>query len=137
MGARIAVRGEYRIDPPLKLSEIKESGFLSSEDGGGAIRSIVLALTHDERETDEAVTTVITCSRVVPWMASPFDPRGLLEDVEELRAECAGHTVTGQMVLYDAERLGCVSRVVATPEGVREEGGRIVWPDGTEVDPLW
>lgn len=137
MGARIAVRGEFRIDPPLKLSEIKESGFLSDDDGGSQIRSIVLVLDHEEMETDTSVTTVVTCSRVVPWMASPFDPRGLPEDVEELRAECGGHTVTGQMVLYDSERLGYASRVIADSSGVREEEARLVWPDGTEADPLY
>jgi hypothetical protein len=137
MGLKIAVRGEFHIDPPLKWAEIKNSRFLHSDQGGTEITDVILQVTANEFDDDEGVRTVITCDRVVPWMASPYDPSNLLENVEDLRAECAGHTVTGQMVLYDIERLGYVGRVVSDAEGVREERARLIWPDGSEVDPLY
>lgn len=136
MSHRIAVRGEFLIDPPLKWSEIKNSRFLHSADGGAEVTDLVLAVSTEEYDTDEGVSTVITCDRAVPWSHSPYDPRNLLEDAKELRAECAGHTVTGQMVLYDAERLGLVIRVVSDADGVREEQARLAWPSGGEADPL-
>jgi hypothetical protein len=137
MGLQIAVRGEFHIDPPLKWVEVKNSRFLHTDQGGTEITDVVLQVTAEEFDDDEGVRTVITCNRVVPWTASPYDPRNLLENMEELRAECTGHTVTGQMILYDIERVGYVSRIVSDSEGVREERALLIWPDGSEADPLY
>lgn len=131
------VLGEYRIDPPLKWSEIKKSGFLSSDQGGSQITDIVLQLTQEERDTDTEFITVVTCDRVIPWTDSTYDPRNLLENAKELIAECGGHSVTGQMVAYDTEAVGYVIRVVVDAAGAREEKARMVWPDGSEVESLY
>lgn len=136
MGARIFVRGELRIEPPLKLSQIKASSFLPVGDGGGRIAEIELQLARDETETDTSLVTVVTCNRVAPWTSSPYDARNLLESVEALMEECAGHDVTGQLVMYDSEFLGCVARIVVDENGVREERAQLVWPDGSEAEPL-
>lgn len=137
MGPRIAVRGEFRIDPPLKWSEIKVSSFLPQEQGGSEITDLVLQVLSEERETEEGVITVLTCDRAIPWTHSPYDPANLLENAEELRAECAGHDVSGEMVLYDTERVGYVTRIAIDGDGVREERARLLWPDGEEAEPLY
>lgn len=137
MGFRFAVRGEFRIDPPLKWSEIKGSSFLREEQGGTEVTDIVLQVSTQSFDAEEGVRTVITCDRAVPWSHAPYDPRNLLENVYTLRAECVGHKVTGQVVLYDMERVGHVSRIVSDEKGVREEQARLVWPDGEDADPLY
>lgn len=137
MGLRISVRGEFRIEPPLKWSEIKTSSFLHAEQGGSGITDLVLQVTSQEYDTEEGLNTVITCDRAVPWTHSPYDPANLLENAEDLRAECAGHEVSGAMILYDTERVGYVTRIVMDANGVREERARLVWPDGEEAEPLY
>lgn len=136
MSVRMFVRGEYRIDPPLTLAEVEKSSFLSEQEGGSQITDIVLSLEHEERRTETEVITTITCSRVIPWSASAYDPCNLLENVQGLVAECRGHAVTGEVVAYDADLTGYVMRVVADADGVREEKARMIWPDGSEVEPL-
>lgn len=137
MADEMSVQGEFRIDPPLKWPEIKNHGLLSQEDGGTRITDIVLQVAATETDTDEGVHTVVTCARVVPWRGSVYDAENLLANVEELRAECAGHTVTGEMVLYSRDYPGYVMRVVSDADGVRKEAARLVWPDGSEAKPLW
>ena len=95
MALRLKLRGEYRIDPPLKWSEIRNNPFLSPKDGGTGLHPVTLRLTAENQETDDALTTIITCSAVGPLMESPFDPGNLEKAVNELRAECEGLTVTG------------------------------------------
>lgn len=136
MGLSIVVRGELRIDPPLKWSEIRKSRFLRTEEGGTEVTDLVLDVHAARQDTDEGMNTVITCDRAVPWNTSPHDPRNLLENVRGLRAENPGHTVTGELVLYDADFLGDVRRIVSDDVGVREEKARLVWPDGTEAETL-
>lgn len=137
MGMRISVRGEFRIEPPLKWSEIKVSSFLHAEQGGSGITDLVLQVISEDHDTEDGVNTVITCDRAVPWTHSPYDPANLLENAEDLRAECAGHEVTGEMVLYDTERVGLVTRIVMDAEGVREERARLLWPNDEEAEPLY
>jgi Family of unknown function (DUF6205) len=136
MAARMLVRGEYRIEPPLKWVQIKESSFLPSDRGGSQVSDVVLQLTEEERETDEGVFVTVTCDKVAPWTASTCDPVNLLDSVKDLVAECAGHNVTGEMIAYDTEYLGYVTRVIVDDEGAREERARLVWPDGSEAESL-
>ncbi|MFE0472457.1 DUF6205 family protein [Streptomyces sp. NPDC058947] len=137
MSLRLVVRGEFRIDPPLKWSDIRNSRFLPADHGGTEITDIVLQVQTETTDDDEGVRTLFTCDRVVPWTRAPYSPTTMLENVEDLRTECSGHSVTGEMVLYDTERVGYVTRVVSDRDGVREERARLVWPDGSEVEPLY
>lgn len=136
MAARMRVVGEFRIEPPLILSEIKQSSFLPDSEGGSRAGDVVLKLDRRSTETDTEVVTAITCECAVPWTTSTYDARNLLEDVKELVAECEGHKVSGQMIAYDIETW-YVTRVVVDSDGVREDVAKMVWPDGTEVESLY
>lgn len=130
------MRGEFSIEPPLKLSEIRDSDFLPADEGNLQLASIELLLSRAERETDAEVITTITCDRVVPWTSAPCNPGDLLESVRVLIAECQGHKISGQIVLYDEDHLGCVSRVIVDESGAREERAELVWPDGSKAKAL-
>lgn len=136
MAARMRVVGEFRIEPPLTLAEIKQSNFLPASEGGSHVGDMVLQLDHSSTETDTEVVTVITCKRAVPWTTNTYDARNLLEDAKGLVAECGEHKVFGQMTAYDTETW-YVTRVVVDEDGVREEEAKMIWPDGTEVESLY
>ena len=136
MSDRMFVRGEYRIEPPLTLAEVEKSSFLPESEGGAQVPDIVLSLDREEHRTETQVVTTITCSRATPWTTSAYDPGNLLEDVQALVAECRGHAVTGEVVAYDSDLTGYVMRVVADSDGVRQETARMIWPDGSSVEPL-
>ncbi|MCP9209671.1 DUF6205 family protein [Streptomyces sp. NEAU-Y11] len=135
MSIRMAVRGEFRIDPPLKWPAIKDSAYLANGDGA-AMTDIILRVDAEESDTEDGIHTVITSSRVVPWTSAPYDPRNLLSNIKDLQAECTGHVIQGQMVLYDVEMPGYITRVILDEAGPREERARLVWPDGSEAEPL-
>lgn len=132
MSARIQVRGELVIEPALKWREIKKSRFVPGDPPRFDDPGVMLLVTSKDNETDEGVTTVISCNRVVPWSHSPYDPGDLAEDLRELCTELDGHSVTGEVVLYDTESRDIRRLVVAGGE-VREDRARTLWPDGTPV----
>lgn len=130
------VRGELRIDPPLKWGQIRESRFYDA-DGigrpGDRQPDVLLDVEREDTETEEGIVTRLHCRRVIPYQSAPYTARTLLEDVRELYEAFPGHAVRGQLVAYD-EEPGQIWRVVADDAGVRKEWARLVWPDGTEVE---
>lgn len=136
MSVRVTVRGEFRIEPPLDWFEIKDSPFSVTKNGLDD-QDVILAITNKNIETNRGIETVISCDRVIPLMEAPYDARNLLEDVRALRAKFEGHAVTGEMVVYNLDEPGDIRRVIAGPDGVREESAQILWPDGTPVALLY
>lgn len=131
--ARIQVRGELVIEPALKWCEIKKSRFALGDHLGPDDPGIMLLVASEDHETDEGVNTVISCSRVIPWSRSPYDPGDLAGDVRELCAELEGHSVTGEMTLYDTDMRGDLRRVIVRGGEVSEDRARMMWSDGTPV----
>lgn len=135
------VRGELTIKPPLKWRQIHESRFYAEgmdRRAGRGIPSaarpdVVLDVLREDTATEEGFNTRLYCTRAVPYQGAPYTAGTLVEDIEELCAAFPGHTIRGQIVLYD-EEPGSVRRVIADDDGVREERARLVWPDGTEVE---
>lgn len=136
MSTRITVRGEFRIEPPLKWVEIKDSPFFVNQPGPDD-PDIVFKVATSNTETDDGVVTVITCDRVVPLTQSAYDPVNLAGCVSELCDDLKNHSIAGEMILYNRDDPGDIRRVVVGPDGVHEEQARILWPDGTAVELLY
>ncbi|AXH66277.1 hypothetical protein SEA_SATIS_116 [Streptomyces phage Satis] len=136
MSYTATVTGFLTIEPPLKWSEIRESRFLlENQADGSRDTDVVLDLDREEVETEEGVSTIITCSMAVPCRRA-FDCRNLDEDtglfVEEMKK--LGRTVRGEMVAQPRDYGdGGIWRVVVDEEGARKEMAKLQWPDGSEV----
>lgn len=134
MSELFCIRGELRIAPPLKWSEIRTSAFAHTAE---PLTDLALNIEREEIQTDDGITTLYACSRALPYTAEPFEPVNLREQVEGLVKEAVGHRVTGQIVLYAHDEPGDIRRIVVEEDGsVREEQAVFCWPDGSSVEHL-
>lgn len=131
------VSGSYRIDPPLKWSEIRESRFLEQNQKASKDQTdVVLLVDSEERETDDGVTQILSSNTVVPCRPA-FDCRALDEHTEMLVVAMReiGRTVTGEMLVQPHDYGdGGIWRVVVDENGVRKDMAQLTWPDGTSVE---
>lgn len=136
MSYTATVAGYLTIKPPLKWAEIRESRFLlENQADGNRDTDVVLHLEREEVETEDGISTIITCGMAVPCRPS-FDCRNLKEDtrlfVEEMRK--LGRSVSGEMIVQPRDYGdGGIWRVVVDDEGARKEMSKLQWPDGSEV----
>jgi len=117
-------QGEVRIDPPLNWAAIKKASQLPLLMHGYEVK---LVIKDDEKETDEGVVSVKTCSSIIPMTEKPYAGYKVQDALQQIIDAFPDRTFSGyfEATLEDASWM---CRYVISGRKVEQIFPDIHWP---------
>jgi hypothetical protein len=140
MGHMRALSGRWELNPPLSYAEYRESEFAPDRGGSPGVQSVfTFEVESIPTDTEEGVLEIRRAVAIVPRQEDPASWRMSFvnDELFELWRRYS-EIATGEIRAASTERQGDVQRWTADAKGgaFEHEVARLVWEDGSPVEPL-